>query len=535
MTAEPPQFINVIYALSLGDGSQGFFLKFHPPKTRKLKMNTENGNPQSRKNIIVYFLVILVLIGGSFLIPGMIAFAETVTPAYFVSTTGSDTNPGTLMQPFRTIQYGVNKLVAGDTLYIRGGTYTERVTITKSGTASAPITISSYPGETAIMDGSGLSSTLSVETPMINLRASYVIVQNLELTFPRGRGIYVYKSPTLNASHNIIRNNNIHHMFGSGINVWGDYNLVENNKLWKTMLQNDCDNRSSNDGINCAGYSWSGTITIGDSTYPYYGLNTTIRNNQVYQSYGEGILCMYTDYATIEGNRVWDSWALGIYPDHCSYTSINNNLVYYTSDTEYWRFATSSSPSPAMGILLSNESNIPSHPIGHDINVFNNIIVNAFQGIYFWSGQISGSALINVTIANNTIVNNGNYRSGIFIDSPINASHQNTLIKNNLILETYNWDPGVCNSCTGITFSNNLWSRSPSVSGAGDIVANPQLSDPPHAIDLDQAAHPLDPHWYQLTSGSPAIGHASPLSFVTNDYFNNPRDNAPDIGADEFK
>ena len=54
----------------------------------------------------------------------------TVSPlaapvTYYVSPTGSDSNPGILSQPFATINHGVKVLKPGDTLYIRGGTYAE--------------------------------------------------------------------------------------------------------------------------------------------------------------------------------------------------------------------------------------------------------------------------------------------------------------------------------------------------------------------------------------------------------------------------
>ena len=49
---------------------------------------------------------------------------------YYVATNGVDTLPGgTLASPFATVQYGVNQLGAGDTLYIRGGRYHEAVSI----------------------------------------------------------------------------------------------------------------------------------------------------------------------------------------------------------------------------------------------------------------------------------------------------------------------------------------------------------------------------------------------------------------------
>ena len=72
---------------------------------------------------------------------------------YYVSTTGHDNNPGTVTAPWRTISYGVTHINAGDTLYIRGGTYQEMVHIHVDGTESNPIMISGYPGEAVIVDG----------------------------------------------------------------------------------------------------------------------------------------------------------------------------------------------------------------------------------------------------------------------------------------------------------------------------------------------------------------------------------------------
>ena len=60
--------------------------------------------------------------------------------SYFVSTSGDDGNPGTLGAPFRTIQQAANVADAGDTVFIRGGTYRESVRPAHSGTASNPIT-----------------------------------------------------------------------------------------------------------------------------------------------------------------------------------------------------------------------------------------------------------------------------------------------------------------------------------------------------------------------------------------------------------
>ncbi len=81
--------------------------------------------------------------------------AATASAAmYYVSPSGSDGAPGTLAQPFASIQFGVGRLSPGDVLCLRAGAYAEAVTVDRSGTAAAPITIQNYPGETAVIVGS---------------------------------------------------------------------------------------------------------------------------------------------------------------------------------------------------------------------------------------------------------------------------------------------------------------------------------------------------------------------------------------------
>jgi hypothetical protein len=77
-----------------------------------------------------------------------------VPTTYYVSPSGSDSAAGTLEQPFATVQHGVNQLLAGDTLILRAGNYHESVTVASSGTASAPITLAAYSGETPTLIGS---------------------------------------------------------------------------------------------------------------------------------------------------------------------------------------------------------------------------------------------------------------------------------------------------------------------------------------------------------------------------------------------
>ncbi len=83
-------------------------------------------------------------------------FQESLANTYFVSATdGNDSNNGlSETNPWGTLKYAVSRLVAGDTLYVRGGSYYESyVEIQSIGTSIAPIIVKAYPGEQPILDG----------------------------------------------------------------------------------------------------------------------------------------------------------------------------------------------------------------------------------------------------------------------------------------------------------------------------------------------------------------------------------------------
>ena len=77
---------------------------------------------------------------------------------FYVSTSGNDVNAGTLSSPWKTIRKGLTALRAGDTLYVRGGTYSERLgagtpIAIRQGTASLPVLVQNYPSERPILKG----------------------------------------------------------------------------------------------------------------------------------------------------------------------------------------------------------------------------------------------------------------------------------------------------------------------------------------------------------------------------------------------
>jgi len=77
---------------------------------------------------------------------------------YFVSTSGDNTNPGTLQLPWRDINYACNNATPGSTVNVIGGTFTEQINV---GVDS--IYVHNYIGQSVIIDGTGLTSGAIIE------------------------------------------------------------------------------------------------------------------------------------------------------------------------------------------------------------------------------------------------------------------------------------------------------------------------------------------------------------------------------------
>src|SRR5438094_8744204 len=75
------------------------------------------------------------------LVTWLLVSAGTLYAAdYYVATTGSDSNNGSAGSPWATLNHANSVVVAGDTVHVAAGTYTQSVSITKSGTSGAHIT-----------------------------------------------------------------------------------------------------------------------------------------------------------------------------------------------------------------------------------------------------------------------------------------------------------------------------------------------------------------------------------------------------------
>ena len=106
-----------------------------------------------------------------------------------MSKAGNDSNPGTIAAPWLTIQHAANTVTAGATVYVFGGIYYESVNFPQSGMPWAPIAFRNYPGQIAVIDGTGVKCCTSNPASSGNgtqglitiVSQSYIIISGFEI------------------------------------------------------------------------------------------------------------------------------------------------------------------------------------------------------------------------------------------------------------------------------------------------------------------------------------------------------------------
>ena len=170
---------------------------------------------------------------NSFLILFLYLSLSVSGATYYVSTSGNDSNPGTISQPFGTWQKAFNTVVAGDLVYIRGGTYYPKGTIShsyacgvavdgKNGTSNNPIKIWAYPGESPVLDCRNITN-YSNHIGILLFNADYWHLKGLQITkvnehssgdYPYNAGLLIYSG-----NNNKIETLKSYSNGGSGIQV----------------------------------------------------------------------------------------------------------------------------------------------------------------------------------------------------------------------------------------------------------------------------------------------------------------------------
>ncbi len=261
---------------------------------------------------------------------------------YYVSTSGNDSNPGTLAVPWRHIQHAASTVTAGASVYVMGGVYNEFVSFPNSGTVSAPITFQSYPGQTAIIDGTGLTVSGTKGLVTISGARSYITVSGFEIrNLSSGTGVpcgvYITGSGTgvqiqNNLIHNIVTTKGTGNACGlfaygtsqtpiSGLVVNGNelYNLQTgesesmtlNGNVTHFQVTNNLVHDNTNIGIDIIGYEGTGPVGYDEASYGVVSGNTVynisgIANTGEGSSYdADGLYCDGCGFMTFEKNVIF--------------------------------------------------------------------------------------------------------------------------------------------------------------------------------------------------------------------------------------
>jgi hypothetical protein len=427
---------------------------------------------------------------------------------YYVSTKGSDEDSGSFEAPFQTITQAAKVAKAGETIFVREGTYYERrVSLQNSGTADAPITLASTPGETVVIDHGLRVSSWSAEgggvyrgTPIYSSADSpentvRVIVGGQPLLKVSDRGqlkegtFWVDSSGALEVwasggvdpgtQETLVLNRPAGDVDGNdqvGIFVEQTANYVvidgfidraADNGVWAYT------DYGENQGLvvkNCEiKYSWDNGIRL-DHWNGALIENCNIHNtDQVALPRGKfawptAIIGSYSRNVTVSGNRVHHNLGEGIDPyRQTSNWDILNNVVHDNwsvniyIDTDLgditvkgnYVYDTQDGTEHADGIRIANEM---ANYLGNDSNVTgikveNNKIVGTGGGIRFFNYTEQYSSLEDSVISNNTIINTYNDLHAIWVDRG-----DNVVIENNVASDPVQLDTGLNQ---GIQVRNN--------------------------------------------------------------------------------
>ncbi len=359
--------------------------------------------------------------------------------SFYVSPNGNDNESGTQENPWRTLSSAIKRLKPGDTLYVRAGFYKGSVDFSVSGRSDAPILITAYPGETPVIDGDEYTYPQTYWGSLMKVSGDYVNVSGFEVQYSNYMGVLV------TGKFSTVSNLNVHHNMENGIFLLGDNTVADGNTVWMNCL--------SNENGSFTRTSWASGLSAGRS--PNFAI---IRNNKVYNNFGEGLSTYEANGTLIEGNEVYDNWATNIYISDATNVILRNNYIYDTDETL-------GKNGNYVGIMLGDER---YDPPSEGIVIVDNIVNNTNINLYWWQG-VEGGGMKDVTIRNNTFINSRE-RTNIRIN---NGPHENVVFSDNVILQQDTLPISSISVNDGISLFRNLWSKAPNknAQGDGDIIA----------------------------------------------------------------
>jgi hypothetical protein len=495
-----------------------------------------------QKTIVLKQIKILVFLMFSGLI-----FSQNNDFYYVSALTGSDSNNGSETAPFETINRAISLVNPGDTIFVMNGTYQNDgygtvdtttntnmnnnhvVTINKSGTAGAYITLKNYPGHTPIIQFDGRGGIV------ISNDMNYIIIEGFEVVGPAAS--ITYAEAYANREYKVLAASdpdddiNYNHTYFSGKGIWGGYGAHHH-----IIIRNNIVHDTAGSGIR---FNDSDHITI-EYNEVY---NTTWWTSSASSAvvFAETIASSEADNGTdvkmvMRGNLVYNNWnRIPFYvtqlPDNSGNTNPNYGTATYNNILDGQGLYVTRSDDNYYGTFLF-ENNVCVNNGKNGINFDNSLGASAIiqNNTFYYNGVheiiqdisvangnpghrgqkvggVKANKVQNVTVANNIVVTRDNLFSAIELPN-ISGSK---LVLNNIFLngKLPSDDSGVPYnfiSCCNLIDVDPLFTEVPSsVNGA---------------IDISQAN-------FELTENSPAINAGDSAYSPTDDFLGNPRPTLP--------
>ncbi len=373
---------------------------------------------------------------------------------FFVATDGIDSGPGSEVQPWKTVAKAAATLVAGDTVYLRQGTYLERLIPRNSGTQSAPILFAGYPGETVTLDAQGLSGQGIVYCSGIR----YVTIARLTVKNGAEAGIWI-----INSSYITIYGNHTYNTVSSGIIV---SELGTNDHIY--IDSNDVELACNDGAQEC--------ISISKCSF-FEVTRNHVHNGGPGTNGGEGI---DTKFGSSNGkvcyNVIDHLSRQGLYAD--AWSMATANLEFYGNIVHDCQFG--------LGAASETGGRLSS-VIFHD-----NLVYNCLgPGMYL---LMSAGPLDSVYFVNNTVHHTGyNWGSGMWFNAP---QATNVIVRNNIFSGLSGEPFYIQQAPASWTVDHNLSARNQTGRTGWFIIGTPSY--------VDTAAHD-----YHLKKGSLGIDTGS--------------------------
>jgi hypothetical protein len=333
---------------------------------------------------------------------------------YYVDTnngSASDSNPGTSSMPWKTITKANQTLVAGDTLFIKAGTYASYIAPVNSGTPSSSITYQNF--------GTDVVTIQNTSNGILLDGKSYVKVQGINF-YNLDAFMYLQNG----ANHNIIAYCNFNQMRSFG--NWSG------SKIYYSSSYNWVHHCTYSRWGQCGGSSTQGSVLdIGNEEVNNdFSEHNLIENSTLFEG-GHHVLGLFGRYNTIRNNYFYsDGWMSGgrggrnIYvngPAASSGTNVieGNRIGYTAADCG----TSSSSVGASEGMQISNSYNV----VRYNAFYYNNI-----SPIHFSETS--------------NYINNANY----------NKAYNNTFFANDQNTDPY-WNPDAVNTAIAFTIYDGTW------------------------------------------------------------------------------